>query len=565
MAAGPEEERRPSSPTRAEVAAAYMSRHKEKDELDELIEAAILGSAGSDVRRLGLEVTPGPRDVSEIEVLVARLAAGHQEPVDLLETPRTLVRAGKVSAGEWRTSRREAYLLNDCLLLCEQKQAALVLRTRIDLASVARVKRTKKGFELDSGGQRGGRKVYSDEDFATAVGSAVVAIKRDQGLVGDVGWQHAVLTGTAWACALGFDASEWPSVGLDDLDEEGFAPLHLAAYHGKVKGVRELLRRGAAPGIPCTAPDFAGATPLHLAARRCDEAVVVALLEAGAPADAVDARRFTPFSACASSRACEDAPGASRRVLAALPRTDAALYAAANAGLTETTRHLVVHLRLDPNARVDGATPLHAAAERGFADILEVLLEAGARPNARDANGATPLDVAGAEDAASVLRAHGARRTTGAAAPEWETKELTAGWRPRVALSKNGWTPDAARTTCALCDDLFTNVKRRHHCRKCGCLCCGACSTKTVSLLDGLEADSPDHKRVCDACFNKLYRSSASVVSEAVADLGDQLRQRGEALERVAEGADHLEHAAANYRDNAKRLRQHLERKRAFF
>ncbi len=41
---------------------------------------------------------------------------------------------------------------------------------------------------------------------------------------------------------------------------------------------------------------------------------------------------------------------------------------------------------------VTRATPLHMAARRGFVGIAQALLDLGASPEARDANGCTPLD-----------------------------------------------------------------------------------------------------------------------------------------------------------------------------
>jgi ankyrin repeat protein len=41
-----------------------------------------------------------------------------------------------------------------------------------------------------------------------------------------------------------------------------------------------------------------------------------------------------------------------------------------------------------------GQTPLHAAADRGWKDLVERLLELGADPNLEDFAGDTPLDIA---------------------------------------------------------------------------------------------------------------------------------------------------------------------------
>lgn len=48
----------------------------------------------------------------------------------------------------------------------------------------------------------------------------------------------------------------------------------------------------------------------------------------------------------------------------------------------------------DVNFRVDGATPLHVAAEKGYSAIVQLLIDAGADLLAENARGETPLDVA---------------------------------------------------------------------------------------------------------------------------------------------------------------------------
>lgn len=38
------------------------------------------------------------------------------------------------------------------------------------------------------------------------------------------------------------------------------------------------------------------------------------------------------------------------------------------------------------------------------------------------------------------------------------------------------WVPDDAAKACYKCQDTFTLISRRHHCRVCGLLVCGKCS-----------------------------------------------------------------------------------------
>jgi len=91
---------------------------------------------------------------------------------------------------------------------------------------------------------------------------------------------------------------------------------------------------------------------------------------------------------------------------------DSLFYAVAAGDLAEVKR-LVVDCGVDPNVREDdyGATPLHAAAEYGYSEIVEVLLEHGAAPNIREKYGDTPLHYAamfGNSKVVEVLLEHGA-------------------------------------------------------------------------------------------------------------------------------------------------------------
>jgi hypothetical protein len=72
------------------------------------------------------------------------------------------------------------------------------------------------------------------------------------------------------------------------------------------------------------------------------------------------------------------------------------------------------------------------------------------------------------------------------------------------------WVPDAEASNCQSCQTSFTFVNRRHHCRKCGSVVCGACS-KGKFLLPV----SKKPVRVCNPC-NKILSSEGAK--------GDKLR-----------------------------------------
>nr|XP_034828328.1 protein RUFY3 isoform X4 [Maniola hyperantus] len=61
------------------------------------------------------------------------------------------------------------------------------------------------------------------------------------------------------------------------------------------------------------------------------------------------------------------------------------------------------------------------------------------------------------------------------------------------------WTSDKDAVACAACAKEFTIARRKHHCRRCGHIFCGACSEKTVALIGNTKP-----VRVCDACFAEV-------------------------------------------------------------
>ncbi|CAB3231723.1 unnamed protein product [Arctia plantaginis] len=74
------------------------------------------------------------------------------------------------------------------------------------------------------------------------------------------------------------------------------------------------------------------------------------------------------------------------------------------------------------------------------------------------------------------------------------------------------WVPDNEASTCMHCKKTqFTVLNRRHHCRKCGSVVCGPCSSKRY-LLRG-QSDKP--LRVCLQCFDELNRERARPQAQA--------------------------------------------------
>jgi hypothetical protein len=70
-----------------------------------------------------------------------------------------------------------------------------------------------------------------------------------------------------------------------------------------------------------------------------------------------------------------------------------------------------------------------------------------------------------------------------------------------------GWIVDNEVIKCMICNDLFTLLSRRHHCRNCGIVICGSCSNHRA-IIKQLMSSKPgifisNDSRVCDLCCSK--------------------------------------------------------------
>ena len=157
------------------------------------------------------------------------------------------------------------------------------------------------------------------------------------------------------------------------------SPIADAAMRGDVATVRSLIARRA----DVNAPQGDGMTALHWAADRGDSVLATELLRAKA-----DVRRRT-------------------RIGGYTP-----LHIATRTGNPAVVRALIVAGSDVKATTSSGATPLHFAAAAGNADVVRALLAKGADPNARESNwGQTPLIFAaeyGRAPAIQALLKHGA-------------------------------------------------------------------------------------------------------------------------------------------------------------
>ncbi|KAL9960565.1 hypothetical protein ACROYT_G034040 [Oculina patagonica] len=98
-----------------------------------------------------------------------------------------------------------------------------------------------------------------------------------------------------------------------------------------------------------------------------------------------------------------------------------------------------------------------------------------------------------------------------------------------VELGKKApaWVRDEAVSMCMLCDVMFTKFRRRHHCRACGRVVCGNCS----SFKAALEYKNGKLEKVCEVCHKILVKGSSEATvketeakGQSVLKIGDETK-----------------------------------------
>lgn len=116
-----------------------------------------------------------------------------------------------------------------------------------------------------------------------------------------------------------------------------------------------------------------------------------------------------------------------------------------------------------------------------------------------------PPSVKGFHESSSIGSASGSARQIGMGSSVARISGLisSTALSTKPKANKKDWTPDKASRACLLCCVPFTTTNRRHHCRKCGDLVCGACSTKKVYHKNTVRSSKVALDRACDRCFNE--------------------------------------------------------------
>lgn len=87
-------------------------------------------------------------------------------------------------------------------------------------------------------------------------------------------------------------------------------------------------------------------------------------------------------------------------------------------------------------------------------------------------------------------------------------------WRSDPSnVSRDFWMPDHSCRVCYECDTQFTFLNRRHHCRRCGRVFCGKCTSNSIPVLCAdprTLCEEWERIRVCNYCFMQWEQQNIS-------------------------------------------------------
>ena len=194
-----------------------------------------------------------------------------------------------------------------------------------------------------------------------------------------------------------------------NADGAGYAPLHAAVLRGDRELLERLLAKGANPNAKLTkgtpsryySKDFAfnemliGATPLLLAARYGEVEMMKVLGSSGADAKATLPDGTTALmTVIASTRGYGAFRAGDRRERYQGPADVAAKVDGEDERVTLDAARVAVALGVDVNAaNKDGDTALHLAAGLSLDTVIPLLVEHGARLDARNKRDQTALAI----------------------------------------------------------------------------------------------------------------------------------------------------------------------------
>lgn len=79
------------------------------------------------------------------------------------------------------------------------------------------------------------------------------------------------------------------------------------------------------------------------------------------------------------------------------------------------------------------------------------------------------------------------------------------------SVSRSKWVSDSVTSSCQFCKAYFSFFRRRHHCRYCGGLYCGNCTSQAIN-----------GHRACSACRQKYYKNETASSTPSPSDTAFQ-------------------------------------------
>lgn len=453
------------------------------------------------------------------------------------------------SSKKWKQVKRECFLFNDVFVFSDKlkkdKAGKLEMKQVVDLNTAVLDDRTQgktsmKNCVCITTPERefvvSAASAEERDEWVSAIGKCITDLKLAKGEMPAAG-EHAVHLGTIFSAVVLNNFDEMPKImkqksfNIDDKDASGNTALHLAVENGYEEATALLLEAGADMSIY----NQEGYPVLHLACIEGQLGIVQKLLEVKADVKQFDERKDGVVYLTITKGVQNGA-----KIVEMLVKAGADFRSTFNEGKSllhlaaehndSPTISLLVKLGLPLTAECDhGRSPLHYAAQSNSLAACETLLGEGTGPNVRDQNLNTPLHLSRSSQMGVILVKHGARLElknvhdlpassffdkdaknlihVNTAREAWAALK-TVERDEELCTDKSEWVKDNLSDVCQLCLDSFTMTRRRHHCRRCGSLVCGACSTKKFkhTPVDSLKSKSPkvEKERACDSCYNHL-------------------------------------------------------------
>ncbi|WP_353276286.1 ankyrin repeat domain-containing protein [Wolbachia endosymbiont (group B) of Villa cingulata] len=215
-------------------------------------------------------------------------------------------------------------------------------------------------------------------------------------------------------CNISVNSHFGENVDINSKDENGWTPLHLAAWKGQLNDTRSLVEKGA----DINAENIFGRKPIHIAAENNNKNIIEFFLSKGMSIDDVDRYGRTPLY-CASWNGhlgvvkylvdkgadvyTQDKGGKTPLNVAIDQKHDDVIKYLKQAQLNEQllaavqdsdfnkVKDLVSQGAILNAQNWNGWTPLHFAVSNNRLDMAKCLIDEGANINAKDKDGRTPL------------------------------------------------------------------------------------------------------------------------------------------------------------------------------